>query len=212
MAVRSVTQSGVTWDTAVLRSAPQTRPGRVTFGRLPTIAAMAEPLIVTIRGRSPHVDPEAWVAPNATLIGQVRLAARASVWYSATLRAEAEPIDIGAGTNIQDGATIHVDPEFPVRVGSGASVGHNAVLHGCTVEDGALIGMGAIVLNGAVIGAGSLVAAGALVPQGIVIPPRSLVAGVPGKVRRELSDAELAHNRHNADLYCGLVELHRQAT
>ena len=169
------------------------------------------PLIVSIRGKSPQLDPEAWVAPNATLIGQVRLAARSSVWYSATLRAEAEPIDIGAGTNIQDGVTIHVDPEFPVRVGAGVSVGHNAVLHGCTIEEGALIGMGAVVLNGAVIGAGSLVAAGALVPQGIVIPPRSLVAGVPGKVRRELSDAEVANNRHNAAVYEGLVELHREA-
>jgi carbonic anhydrase/acetyltransferase-like protein (isoleucine patch superfamily) len=169
------------------------------------------PLIVAIGGRRPEVDEEAWVAPNATLIGQVRLAARAGVWYSATLRAEAEPIDIGAGTNIQDGVVIHVDPEFPVRVGAGVSVGHNAVLHGCTVEDGALIGMGAIVLNGAVIGAGSLVAAGALIPQGAVIPPRSLVAGVPGKVRRELSDAELAHNRHNAAVYEHLIELHREA-
>lgn len=167
------------------------------------------PLMITIRGRQPQVDPEAWVAPNATLIGQVALAARSSVWYSATLRAEAEPIDIGAGTNIQDGVTIHVDPEFPVRVGAGVSVGHNAVLHGCTVEDGALIGMGAIILNGAVIGAGSLVAAGALVAQGVVIPPRSLVAGVPGKVRRELSDAEVTHNRHNAAVYESLVELHR---
>lgn len=173
---------------------------------------MSEPLILTIRGRTPQIDPQAWVAPNASLIGDVRLAARASVWYSATLRAEAEPIEIGAGTNIQDGVTIHVDPEFPVRVGSCVSVGHNAVLHGCTVEDGALIGMGAIVLNGAVVGAGSLVAAGALIPQGAVIPPRSLVAGVPGKVRRELSDAELAHNRDNAVVYEGLVEVHRDAT
>lgn len=172
---------------------------------------MPGPLILTVRGHSPEVDPDAWVAPNASLIGQVRLAARASVWYSATLRAEAEPIDIGAGTNIQDGVTIHVDPGFPVRVGSGVSVGHNAVLHGCTVEDGALIGMGAIVLNGAVIGAGSLVAAGALVPQGAVIPARSLVAGVPGKVRRELAEAEVAHNRDNAAVYEGLMELHRDA-
>lgn len=170
------------------------------------------PLVVPIRGREPQVDPEAWVAPNATLIGHVRLAARSSVWYSATLRAEAEPIDIGAGTNIQDGVVIHVDPEFPVRVGAGVSVGHNAVLHGCTVEDGALIGMGAIVLNGAVIGAGALVAAGALIAQGVVIPPNSLVAGVPGKVRRELSDAEVTHNRHNAAVYEGLMELHREVT
>lgn len=177
--------------------------------------AMAEPvagpLIITVRGRTPEVDPEAWVAPNASLIGQVRLAPRASVWFSATLRAEAEPIEIGAGTNIQDGVTIHVDPEFPVRVGAGVSVGHNAVLHGCTVEDGALVGMGAIVLNGAVVGAGSLVAAGALIPQGVVIPPRSLVAGVPGRVRRELSDAELAGNRDNATVYERLVDLYRPA-
>lgn len=170
------------------------------------------PLMVTVRGRSPEVDPEAWVAPNASLIGQVRLAARASVWYSATLRAEAEPIDIGAGTNIQDGVTVHVDPEYPVRIGSGVSVGHNAVLHGCTIEDGALVGMGAIVLNGAVVGTESLVAAGALIPHGVVIPPRSLVAGVPGRVRRELSDAEIAANRHNAAVYEHLVELHRDAS
>lgn len=125
-----------------------------------------KPLIIGLRGRQPELHPESWVAPNAAVIGQVRLGARASVWYSATLRAEAEPIDIGTGTNIQDGVAVHVDPEYPVRVGSGVSVGHNAVLHGCTIEDGALIGMGAIVLNGAVVGAGSLVAAGALIPQG----------------------------------------------
>jgi carbonic anhydrase/acetyltransferase-like protein (isoleucine patch superfamily) len=169
-------------------------------------------MIISIRGRTPQLHPEAWVAPNATLIGQVHIAARASVWYAATLRAEAEPIEIGAGTNIQDGVTIHVDAEYPVRVGTGVSVGHNAVLHGCTVEDGALIGMGAIVLNGAVIGAGSIVAAGALIPQGVVVPPRSLVAGVPGRVRRELSDAELAANRDNAAVYERLVDLHRDAT
>jgi len=175
------------------------------------MAAMPDPLLVSLRGRSPELHPESWVAPNASLIGQVRLAARVSVWYSAVLRAEAEPIDVGAGTNIQDGVTVHVDAEYPVRVGAGVSVGHNAVLHGCTVEDGALIGMGAIVLNGAVIGAGSLIAAGALIPQGVVIPPRSLVAGVPGRVRRELSDAELAANRDNAVVYERLMALHRDA-
>lgn len=170
---------------------------------------MAEPLIMPIRGRAPQLHPESWVAPNASLIGQVRLAARASVWYSATLRAEAEPIDIGAGTNIQDGVTVHVDAEYPVRVGQWVSVGHNAVLHGCTVEDGALIGMGAIILNGAVIGAESIVAAGALIPQGVVVPPRSLIAGVPGRVRRELSEAEVSSNRDNATVYERLVDLHR---
>ena len=140
---------------------------------------MPEPLIVTIRGRAPQVRAEAWIAPNASVIGQVSLAARASVWYGATLRAEAEPIEIGFGTNIQDGVTIHVDAEFPVSVGAGVSVGHNAVLHGCVVEDDCLIGMGAVILNGAQIGKGSLTAS-ALVPQGMVVPPRSLVTGVPG--------------------------------
>jgi carbonic anhydrase/acetyltransferase-like protein (isoleucine patch superfamily) len=103
---------------------------------------MPHPLILPIRGHSPLLHAESWVAPNASVIGQVTLAARASVWYGATLRAEAEPIEIGFGTNIQDAVTIHVDSEFPVSIGAGVSVGHNAVLHGCVVEDDALIGMG----------------------------------------------------------------------
>ena len=176
-----------------------------------TMSVMSQPLIVPIRGRAPQLHVESWVAPNASVIGQVTLAARASVWYGATLRAEAELIEIGFGANVQDGATIHVDPGFPVRIGANVSVGHNAVLHGCEIEDGCLIGMGAVILNGAKIGAGSLIAASALVPQGVVVPPRSLVAGVPGKVRRELSDAEVAHNRNNAQVYQAMIELHREA-
>ena len=170
---------------------------------------MQEPLIISLGGHTPDLHPESWVAPNATLIGRVSLGRRASVWYSVTLRAEAEPIEIGAGANIQDGVTVHVDPGFPVRVGNGVTVGHNAVLHGCTIEDGALIGMGAIVLNGAVIGAGTLVAAGAVVPQGMAVPPRSLVAGVPAKVRRELTDAEVLQNLHNGAVYEHLADMHR---
>lgn len=173
---------------------------------------MPEPLILPIRGRAPQLHAESWVAPNASLIGDVTLGARVSVWYGATLRAEAEPIEIGPGSNIQDGVTVHVDPGFPVSVGASVSVGHNAVLHGCQIEDNCLIGMGAVILNGAKIGAGSLIAASALVPQGFVVPPRSLVAGVPGKVRRELSDAEVTHNRNNAQVYQALIELHRGAT
>jgi len=176
-----------------------------------TKTRMPHPLILPIRGHSPLLHAESWVAPNASVIGQVTLAARASVWYGATLRAEAEPIEIGFGTNIQDGVTIHVDSEFPVSIGAGVSVGRNAVLLGCVVEDDALIGMGAVILNGATIGAGSLVAAGALVPQGVAVPPRSLVTGVPGTVRRELSDAEIANNRNNAQVYQRLIELHRDA-
>lgn len=175
----------------------------------PTMAAMPEPLILPIAGHTPALHPESWVAPNATLIGRVTLAAGSSVWYGAILRAEAEPIEIGAGSNIQDGVTIHVDPGFPARVGAGVTVGHNAVLHGCTVEDDSLIGMGAVVLNGATVGAGSLIAAGAVVAQGAVIPPRSMVAGVPAKVRRQLGDDEVANIRTNAQLYQQLVTMHR---
>ncbi len=174
------------------------------------MTAMPEPLIIPIRGRAPQLHAESWVAPNATLIGPVTLAAQVSIWYNATLRAEFEPIEIGEGSNIQDGVTVHVDPGFPARVGTGVTVGHNAVLHGCTIEDDVLVGMGAIVLNGAVVGAGTLVAAGAVVPQGAVIPPRSLVAGVPGKVRRSLTDDEVAANQFNAQAYRGLMELHRR--
>lgn len=177
-----------------------------------TMTRMPEPLILPIRGRSPQLHAESWVAPNAAVIGQVTLAARSSVWYGATLRAEIEPIDVGFGSNLQDGVTVHVDPEFPVSIGAGVSVGHNAVLHGCVIEDDALIGMGAVILNGARIGKGALIAAGALVPQGIVVPPRSLVTGVPGAIRRELSDAEIANSRHNAQVYQRLIELHREAT
>lgn len=170
---------------------------------------MPEPLILPIAGRSPELHPDSWVAPNATVIGQVSIGAGASAWYGAILRAEAELIEIGAGANIQDGVTIHVDPGFPVRVGAGCSVGHNAVLHGCTIEDNSLVGMGAVVLNGAVVGSGSLIAAGAVVPQGAVIPPGSMVAGVPGKVRRQLSEDEIEGIRHNAVVYQELVKRHR---
>jgi carbonic anhydrase/acetyltransferase-like protein (isoleucine patch superfamily) len=128
------------------------------------------------------------------------------------LRADIESVTIGAGSNIQDGAVLHADPGYPARLGSDVSVGHGAVLHGCTVEDGCLIGMNATVLNGAVIGAQSLVAANALVPEGTVIPPRSLVAGVPGKVRRELTDAEAQRCNDNAAVYREIAEMHRAAS
>ena len=176
------------------------------------MTAMSAPLIVSIRGHGPQLHAESWVAPNASVIGKVSLAARVSVWYAATLRAEAELIEVGFGTNIQDGVTVHVDKEFPVHIGAGVSVGHNAVIHGCTVEDDALIGSGAVILNGALVGTGALVAAGALIPQGMVIPARSLVTGVPGRVRRELSPAEVANNTHNAAVYRRLLDLHRAST
>ncbi|MFF8405323.1 gamma carbonic anhydrase family protein [Streptomyces sp. NPDC015684] len=166
-------------------------------------------LIVGIDGKEPRIDPEAFVAPTASVIGDVTLHAGASVWYGAVVRGDVERITVGASANVQDNVTLHADPGFPVSVGERVSIGHNAVVHGATVEDDCLIGMGATVLNGAVIGAGSLVAAQALVPQGMVVPPGSLVAGVPAKVRRELSEEERQGVTLNGTLYAELAKTHR---
>ncbi|MEU9589094.1 gamma carbonic anhydrase family protein [Streptomyces sp. NPDC048219] len=165
-------------------------------------------LIKGIGGKDPKVDAEAFVAPTSTVIGDVTLHARASVWYGAVLRGDVERITVGASSNVQDNCTLHADPGFPVTVGERVSLGHNAVVHGATVEDDCLIGMGATVLNGAVIGAGSLVAAQALVPQGMVVPPGSLVAGVPAKVRRELTEEERQGVTLNGTMYAELAKAH----
>lgn len=165
-------------------------------------------LVLPFDGHSPQIDASAWIAPNATIIGRVELAAGSSVFYGAVLRADTDLITIGAGSNIQDNVSVHCDAGKPTTVGARVSVGHSAVLHGCTVEDDCLIGMSATVLNGAVIGAGSLVAAGAVVLEGTIIPPRSLVAGVPGKVRRELTDEEVAGVTANAAHYLQLSGAH----
>ncbi|MFJ8792326.1 gamma carbonic anhydrase family protein [Streptomyces sp. NPDC102462] len=166
-------------------------------------------LIVGIGGREPRIDSGAFVAPTASVIGDVTLHAGASVWYGAVLRGDVERITVGASANVQDNVTLHADPGFPVSVGERVSIGHNAVVHGATVRDDCLIGMGATVLNGAVIGAGSLVAAQALVPQGMTVPPGSLVAGVPAKVRRELTDEEQQGLTLNGTLYAELARTHR---
>jgi carbonic anhydrase/acetyltransferase-like protein (isoleucine patch superfamily) len=156
----------------------------------------------------PVVHESAWIAPTATLIGEVEVHARASVFYGAVLRADRDRIVIGEGSNLQDGVMVHGDPGHPTLVGRGVSVGHAAVLHGCTIHDDCLIGMSATVLNGAVIGAESLVAAGAVVLEGTVVPPRSLVAGVPAKVRRELTSDEIRAIRQNSDTYLMLSAAH----
>ncbi|MFB7617239.1 gamma carbonic anhydrase family protein [Kitasatospora sp. NPDC056181] len=171
---------------------------------------MAEPLIAAVGGRVPSVDPTAFVAPNAVVVGDVTVAAGASVWYGAVIRGDAESITVGAGSNIQDNCTLHADLGFPLVIGERISVGHNAVLHGCTVEDDVLVGMNSTVLNGARIGAGSLVAAGAVVPQGMQVPPGSLVAGVPAKVRRELTEEERAGIKINGEGYRLLADGHRE--
>ena len=161
--------------------------------------------------RSPQVAGDAWVAPGATVVGDVVLEAGASVWYGAVVRADNARIAIGRDSNLQDNVSAHVDPGYPLTVGARVSVGHNAVLHGCTIEDDVLIGMSATVMNGAHVGSESLVAAGALITQDMVIPPRSLVAGVPAKVRRELTDDEVEGIRRNAAGYLEKTAEHRQA-
>lgn len=131
-----------------------------------------------------------FVAPGAAVIGRVTLHPDASVWFGCVLRGDVEDITIGEGSNIQDGTVVHADPGFPVVVGRNVTVGHNAMLHGCSIGDGSLVGIGAVVLNGATIGRGCLIAANALVTEGMDVPDGSVVMGSPGKVRKTLSDEE----------------------
>ena len=174
-----------------------------------TIAEHAS--VLTVAGRTPQIDPSAFVAAGARVIGAVTLAPAASVWYNAVLRADSDSITLGEGSNVQDNVSVHVDAGQPVKIGANVSIGHNAVVHGCTIGDSSLIGMGAVVLSGAVIGEGCLVAAGAVVLEGTIVPDGSLVAGVPAKVRRELTAEEQAGLRHNADTYRAHLESHSAA-
>jgi carbonic anhydrase/acetyltransferase-like protein (isoleucine patch superfamily) len=142
----------------------------------------------------PIIAPSAWIAPNATILFDVTIGERSSVWYGVVMRGDADRIVIGDECNIQDLTMVHVDTGVPCILGHRVSVGHTAIVHGCTVGDGALIGMGAIVLNGAVIGEGAVVGAGSLVPEGMVVAPDTLVVGSPARVVRRV-DAELAARR-----------------
>jgi carbonic anhydrase/acetyltransferase-like protein (isoleucine patch superfamily) len=146
-------------------------------------------------------DSRCWIAPNATLIGKVVIEADASVWFGAVLRGDNEVIRVGAGTNVQDGAVLHTDPGYPLTIGPDCTIGHVAMLHGCTIGRCSLIGIGAIVLNGAVIGEESLIGAHALIPEGKTIPPRSLVVGAPGRVVRTLADSDVERLHHAAKIY-----------
>jgi carbonic anhydrase/acetyltransferase-like protein (isoleucine patch superfamily) len=150
--------------------------------------------LYSLEGRAPEVPPAGhyWLAPDAHVIGAVRLASDVGIWFGAVLRGDTELIDIGRGSNVQEGCVLHTDPGFPLTVGADCTIGHRAILHGCTVGDGALIGMGATVLNGARIGAGSLVGANALVTEGKEFPERSLIVGSPAKAVRTLDDEAAA--------------------
>ena len=149
--------------------------------------------VYRIGGKSPRIDPAAWIAPNATVIGDVHLAAGSSIWWNAVLRGDNDTISIGENTNVQDGSVMHTDQGTPLTLGRDITVGHMVMLHGCTVGDGSLIGIGSIVLNRAIIGRNCLIGANSLIPEGKTIPDRSLVMGSPGKVVRELTDDEVAH-------------------
>jgi carbonic anhydrase/acetyltransferase-like protein (isoleucine patch superfamily) len=150
---------------------------------------------------TPHVPTSAYVAPGATVIGRVTLGERASVWPGAVIRGDDDAIRVGDNTNVQDGAVLHVDPGIPMSIGSDVTIGHQAMLHGCTIGDGTLVGIQAIVYNKVVIGRDCLIAAGAVIPEGKVFPDRSLIVGVPAKALRTLRDEELAAMRVNVEAY-----------
>jgi gamma-carbonic anhydrase len=165
--------------------------------------------LLPFNGVSPTVADDAFVAPGAMVIGDVTIEAGASVWYNAVLRGDIAPIHLGRGSNVQDGSVLHVDEGVPCTIGDHVVIGHGAVVHSAVVEDGALIAMHATVLSNAHIGRESIVGAHALVPPGKDFPARSLIVGVPGKVAREVTDAEAAETRANAARYAGYAQQHR---
>lgn len=156
-------------------------------------------MIYSLDGRIPQIDPTAWVAPDANIIGAVTLEIASSVWFGATLRGDNERITVGRGSNVQENCVLHTDVGYPLSIGINCTIGHRAILHGCTIAEGSLIGMGAIILNGAKIGRGCLIGAGALVTEGKEIPDFSLVMGAPGKIIRQL-DAEAQERLINSAL------------
>jgi len=167
--------------------------------------------LFSLAGVAPSLpeDGSAYVAPGAQLIGDVRLGREASVWFNAVLRGDNEPITVGAGSNVQDGCVLHTDPGFPLEIGEDVTVGHMAILHGCSVGEGSLIGMGAVVLNGARIGPGCLIGAKALVTEGKEIPPGSMVLGAPGRVVKAFDDQAIEALRRACESYKAKIARYR---
>ena len=155
------------------------------------------------KDHQPRIHPTAFVAPTAQIIGQVSVGKKSSVWFQAVIRGDEDRITIGDGTNIQDQTTCHADDNVPLTIGNGVIVGHNCVVHGCTIEDDCLIGMGAVVMNHCVVGRGSVIAAGAVVLEGTIVPPHSLVAGSPAVIKKTYDNADqvLAHIQKGAQTY-----------
>jgi carbonic anhydrase/acetyltransferase-like protein (isoleucine patch superfamily) len=167
-------------------------------------------LIYPYEGMTPVIDATAFIAPGAVVIGRVEIGARVSIWYNCVVRGDYDSIKIGASSNIQDGSVLHEHAGSPLYVGERVTVGHRALLHGCTVEDDAYIGMGAMILNGACIGAGAVVGAGSLVLQGQKVPPGSIAVGSPAKVVRLLKEGELERFRGAVGRYLKLAENHKK--
>jgi len=166
--------------------------------------------VFKLADKEPRIAESAWIAPNATVIGDVRLGENCSIWWNATLRGDNDPIEIGANSNIQDGSVLHTDEGVPMKIGANVTVGHLVMLHGCTVGDGSLIGIGSVILNRAVIGKGCIVGANTLIPEGKVFPDHVLIVGSPGKVVRELSAEEVARLQASAAHYVANAERYRQ--
>lgn len=158
-------------------------------------------MLYSLEGISPELDDDSWVAPDANLIGRVRLDAGASVWFGSTLRGDNELIHVGEGSNIQDHSVLHTDMGYPLTIGKNCTIGHKAMLHGCTIGEQSLIGMGAMVLNGARIGQNCLIGAGALITEGKEIPDGSLVMGAPGRVVRQLDEEAIVGLLASAQIY-----------
>ena len=169
---------------------------------------MTGPTIAPHAGKAPRIHETAFVAPGACLIGDVEIGSDASVWYNCVLRADLNRIVVGAGSNVQDGTIIHVEPDLPVLIGAHALIGHMAVLHACTIEDRAFVGMGSITMDGARIGAGAMLAAGALLGPGKAVPARELWAGRPARLMRAIGDEELDRMGRQTALYCDLAQRH----
>jgi len=162
-----------------------------------------------MRPITPRVDPDAWIAPGAVVVGDVVLAPRASVWFGCVLRGDLAPIRIGESTNIQDLTLVHVDVDFPTEIGSRVTVGHRCIVHGCRVEDDALVGMGAVLLNGCRIGRGAVVAAGAVIRERFEVPDGMLAAGVPARIKGRVSEEVRERMAFGVSHYVEGMEKHR---
>jgi carbonic anhydrase/acetyltransferase-like protein (isoleucine patch superfamily) len=167
-------------------------------------------MIYSLGSRLPQIDPAAWVADNATVIGTVRLAARSSVWFGCVLRGDNDDISVGEDSNVQDGSVLHTDPGIKLSIGRGCTIGHQVMLHGCSVGDNSLVGIQSVVLNRAVIGRNSMVGAGSLVPEGKQFPDGVLLLGSPAKVVRELSPAEIQMLQALSQVYVKNAQRYRE--